>query len=132
MIIDKFIEEQIVVDVYDETYAESEIIDKLKNENFSAGMVSYETPQGEVLKDEIEEKKDEELFESVKNSMVKVNKRDKIKRAAGGGSLNMARQKNDPAYAQYMKYNALRKAYKEKLRKKYGSRAYVKARKDMM
>ena len=68
------------------------------------------------------------LDEVVSTSNVKVSKRDKIDRLQGSKSMQLAKEKNDPVYKKYVKYNKKRIALKKKIMSKYGTKARTIAR----
>lgn len=76
---------------------------------------------------------DEFLQEAkAKSKMVKVSKMAQIDRQAGAEAMRMAKNKKDPLYDKYTKWNKKRKELKAKIKKKYGMRAKKAVKKTMM
>lgn len=64
-------------------------------------------------------------------SMTKVTRKSKLKRAAGGSAMAMARKNNDPMYKRYIFFNKRRIELKAKIMKKYQRRGMAQARRTM-
>ena len=68
---------------------------------------------------------------SVKASLTKVSRQDKINRLSGALAVNIAKKKNDPDVKKLLKYKKLYFQFKEKINRKYKNASSVAARNSM-
>jgi len=85
-----------------------------------------------IQTNELMEDDDEKLFLSeLTASTTKVTKRTKLKQQAGVQALRIAKEKNDPLYKKYKRYNTMRLEIKKKLMDKYSRKGMQYVRKNL-
>jgi hypothetical protein len=69
---------------------------------------------------------------SLKTSITKNTRQSKFKRLSGGLAVNIAKQRNDPDVKKLQRFKKMFRMFKDKISKKYASRAQMAARKSIM
>jgi hypothetical protein len=74
----------------------------------------------------------DEIDESLRMSITKIDRKDKLARLGGSMAAKLAKERNDPDYKKMIKFKKLWIKYKEKVMRKYGMRGKQAARKAAM
>jgi hypothetical protein len=74
----------------------------------------------------------EEINETLRTSMLRVSRQEKLDRLGGSMAARLAKGHNDPDYRKMIKYKNLWKQFKQKVMMKYGMRGKQAARQSAM